>query len=93
MNIDPNLLEMMRCPACHAGNFTHVHRSNSSESLLCNSCKKEFYIKDGIIYLCILDEGNNIWDDVYDANIIKGNFQKGVKDIYNNLNFKDDEKE
>lgn len=92
MKIDPDLLKKMRCPACNESNFTYIHKTDSYEFILCNSCKKEFYIKDNIIYLYLSDEKNNLWNEVYDIDI-KGNFQNGVKDVYNNLNFKDDEKE
>jgi uncharacterized protein YbaR (Trm112 family) len=44
MSLDPRLLEILVCPACHA----KVRLNEASSGLLCEGCGRVYPVRDGI---------------------------------------------
>lgn len=53
MAIDPRLLEILICPACHAD----VRELDSGAGLLCSACGRVYPVRDGIPVM-LVDEAS-----------------------------------
>ncbi len=51
MNLDPRLLDLVACPACHGG----LRVDDAAEELVCDACRLAFPVRDDIPVL-LLDE-------------------------------------
>jgi len=49
MNLDPSLLEILACPACHAP----LRADDSAEELVCTGCGLAYPVRDDIPVLLI----------------------------------------
>ena len=58
VNIDPALLEILACPACHGD----VRENDEKSGLECLKCRLRYLVRDGIPIM-LLDEAEKMPDE------------------------------